>query len=165
MTRSRLDLSAGVFVLLGLLALAWMSVQLGRVQFFGAGGYAVTADFPRVGSLKPGATVEIAGVRVGQVDRITLVDYQARVAMTVHDGVKLQDDAIVSIKTRGLLGEQYVDISPGGSDRIVPPDGRLTEVEPPIDIQELISKYVFGSVSSGGGGAQGLDGPKPPPGK
>jgi phospholipid/cholesterol/gamma-HCH transport system substrate-binding protein len=80
------------------------------------------------------------------VQSIGLQDYQARVALRIDDGVKLQDDAIVSIKTKGLIGEKFVQISPGGSDKVVPAGGRLTEVEAPVDLEELISKYVFGKV-------------------
>ena len=83
---------------------------------------------------------------VGRVDGITLADYQARIRMTIRAGVKLQEDAIASIKTKGLIGERYVRINPGGSDKLVQPGGRLTEVEPPVDIEELLSKYIFGKV-------------------
>ncbi len=147
MKRSILDLSVGVFVLLGILALGWLSVKLGRVEVFGSHGYAVTADFPSVGGLKTGSSVEIAGVEVGRVDSITLdKDYQAQVRMTIRAGVKLQDDSIASIKTKGLIGERYIRISPGGSDRLIPPNGRIKEVEPPVDFEELLSKYIFGKV-------------------
>jgi phospholipid/cholesterol/gamma-HCH transport system substrate-binding protein len=146
MRRSTLDLGVGVFMLLGLAALAWLSINLGRVEFLTGRGYTVTADFPSVGGLKPGSAVEIAGVQVGRVERIQLADYQARVAMAIQRGVVLQEDAIASIKTKGLIGEKYVRISPGGSDRIIPPDGRIREVEPPVDIEELLSKYIFGKV-------------------
>jgi len=80
------------------------------------------------------------------VDRITLTDYQARVAMTIRGDVKLQDDTIASIKTRGLIGEKFIKINPGGSEKTIKPNGKITEVEPPVDIEELISKYVFGKV-------------------
>jgi phospholipid/cholesterol/gamma-HCH transport system substrate-binding protein len=136
----------GVFVLIGLLALGWMSVKLGRVDLFGNRGYVLTADFPTVGGLKAGSTIEIAGVEVGRVDRIVLHDYQARVFMVIQPQIKLQDDSIASIKTKGLIGERYVRISPGGSDKIIPPNGRIREVEPPVDIEELLSKYIFGKV-------------------
>jgi phospholipid/cholesterol/gamma-HCH transport system substrate-binding protein len=106
----------------------------------------VSADFPTVGGLKAGSTIEIAGVEVGRVDRILLQDYQAHVIMVIQPGVKLQDDSIASIKTKGLIGERYVRISPGGSDKIIPPNGRIREVEPPVDIEELLSKYIFGKV-------------------
>jgi len=147
MKRSILDLSVGVFVLLGILALGWLSVKLGKVELFGRHGYTLNADFPSVGGLKTGSSVEIAGVEIGRVDSITLdKDYQARVRMTIRPEVKLQDDSIASIKTKGLIGEKYVRISPGGSDKIIPPEGRIKEVEPPVDFEELLSKYVFGKV-------------------
>jgi phospholipid/cholesterol/gamma-HCH transport system substrate-binding protein len=85
-------------------------------------------------------------VAVGRVQSIGLKDYQARVTLRIDEAVQLQTDAIVSIKTKGLIGEKFVQISPGGSDKIVPAGGRLTEVEAPVDIEELISKYVFGKV-------------------
>ena len=146
MRRSAVDLGVGIFVLVGLLALGWLSVKLGRVDLIGTRGYVVTADFPTVGGLKTGSAIEIAGVEIGRVDRITLQDYQARVVMVIQPGVKLQEDSIASIKTKGLIGERYVRISPGGSDKLIPPNGRIREVEPPVDIEELLSKYIFGKV-------------------
>jgi len=146
MRRSTLDVAVGVFVLVGILALGWLSIKLGRVELFSGAGYTITADFPTVGGLKTGSTVEIAGVEIGRVDGITLSDYQARVMMSIKTNVKLQEDSIASIKTRGLIGEKYIRINPGGSEKIIQPNGRITEVEPPVDIEELLSKYVFGKV-------------------
>ncbi|MBI3030921.1 MAG: outer membrane lipid asymmetry maintenance protein MlaD [Candidatus Rokubacteria bacterium] len=146
MQRSALDLAVGIFVLIGILALGWLSVKLGRVEFLGGSGYQVTADFPSVGGLKAGSAVEIAGVEIGRVEAITLADYQARVRIRIRSDVKLQEDSIASIKTKGLIGEKYVRINPGGSERIIPPNGRLREVEPPVDFEELLSKYIFGKV-------------------
>jgi phospholipid/cholesterol/gamma-HCH transport system substrate-binding protein len=142
----RMELGVGLFMVAGVVALAYLSVNLGRVDILGQRGYVVYADFPSVGGLKSGAAVEIAGVSVGRVQSIGLKDYQARVTLRLDPDVKLQTDAIVSIKTKGLIGEKFVLISPGGSDKIVPAGGRLTEVEAPVDIEELISKYVFGKV-------------------
>ena len=142
----RMELGVGLFMVAGIAALAYLSVNLGRVDILGQRGYVVYADFPSVGGLKSGASVEIAGVSVGRVQSIGLNDYQARVALQIDTNVKLQTDAIVSIKTKGLIGEKFVLISPGGSDKVVAPGGRLTEVEAPVDIEELISKYVFGKV-------------------
>ena len=142
----RMELGVGLFMVVGIVALAYLSVNLGRVDIMGQRGYVVYADFPSVGGLKSGAAVEIAGVSVGRVQSIGLKDYQARVTLRIDPDVKLQTDAIVSIKTKGLIGEKFVLISPGGSDKIVPAGGRLSEVEAPVDIEELISKYVFGKV-------------------
>jgi len=146
MRRSGLELAVGVFVIIGVLALSYLSIKLGRVELLGGRGYLVTADFPSVGGLKTGSAVEVAGVEVGRVEAIALADYQARVTMRIYAGVELQEDSIASIKTKGLIGEKYVRINPGGSDRLIPPNGRIREVEPPVDIEELISKYIFGKV-------------------
>jgi phospholipid/cholesterol/gamma-HCH transport system substrate-binding protein len=116
------------------------------VDLLGNRGYVISADFPSVGGLKAGSSIEIAGVEIGRVDKILLQDYQARVVMVIQPGIQLQDDSIASIKTKGLIGERYVRISPGGSDKIIGPNGRIREVEPPVDIEELLSKYIFGKV-------------------
>ena len=146
MERSKVNIAVGVFVVVGILALGYLSIKLGRVAILSGGGYLVVAEFPSVGGLRPGASVEIAGVEVGRVDRILLHDYQARVVMVIQPQVKLQEDSIASIKTKGLIGERYVRISPGGSEKLIPPNGRIREVEPPVDIEELLSKYIFGKV-------------------
>jgi phospholipid/cholesterol/gamma-HCH transport system substrate-binding protein len=96
--------------------------------------------------LKKGSSVMIAGVEVGRIKDISLEDYQARVVMNIAKTVKVQEDAIASIKTRGLIGEKYVEITPGASEKIIPPGGRIRETQPAIDFEELISKYVFGKV-------------------
>lgn len=146
MERSRVNIAVGIFVLLGIVALGYLSIRLGKVSFLPGADYVVTADFPTIAGLKKGAAVEIAGVAVGRVERIALSDYQARVTMRIDAGVKLQEDAIASIKTKGLIGEKYVRISPGGSEKLVGPGGRLRDVEAPVDLEELISKYIFGKV-------------------
>ena len=146
MERTKVNVAVGLFLVLGILALGYLSIRLGRVSFLGGTGYLVTADFPSVGGLKAGSGVEIAGVLIGRVEAIGLADYQARVVLRLNSDVKLQDDSIASIKTKGLIGEKYIRISPGGSDKLIPPNGRIREVEAPVDLEELISKYIFGKV-------------------
>lgn len=146
MDRWRVNVAVGFFVLVGCLALGYLSIKLGRVALFSAGGYTVTADFPAVGGLKAGAGVEIAGVEIGRVESISLNDYQARVVLRVNSTIQLQDDSIASIKTKGLIGEKFIRISPGASEKLIKPGGRIREVEAPVDLEELISKYVFGKV-------------------
>jgi phospholipid/cholesterol/gamma-HCH transport system substrate-binding protein len=146
MERGRVNVAVGIFVVIGILALGYLSIKLGRVSFFGGGGYLVTVDFPGTGGLKAGSAVEIAGVEIGRVESVALVDYQARVTARINSGVKLQDDAIASIKTKGLIGEKYVRISPGASEKLIGPGGKIREVEAPVDLEELISKYIFGKV-------------------
>ena len=142
----RVNVAVGLFLVLGLLALGYLSIKLGRVSLLGTSGYAVVVEFPSVGGLKAGSTVEIAGVEIGRVESIGLADYQARVILRTQRDVKLQEDSIASIKTKGLIGEKYVRISPGGSDKIIAPNGRIREVEAPVDFEELLSKYIFGKV-------------------
>ncbi|MFQ5846321.1 MAG: outer membrane lipid asymmetry maintenance protein MlaD [Candidatus Methylomirabilales bacterium] len=144
MRRVDLEVVVGLFLLLGIFALTYISVRLGKMQVFGLSGYTVTADFPTVGGLKEGTAVEIAGVQIGRVEDIALVDYQARVTLRIDNGVELQEDTIASIKTKGLIGEKYVRLSPGGSDELIPPGGTIHETEPPIDIEELIGSFIFG---------------------
>jgi phospholipid/cholesterol/gamma-HCH transport system substrate-binding protein len=146
MERTKVNVVVGLFLVLGILALGYLSIRLGRVSFLGGTGYLVTADFPSVGGLKSGSGVEIAGVLIGRVESIGLADYQGRVVLRLNSDVKLQEDSIASIKTKGLIGEKYIRISPGGSDKIIPPNGRIREVEAPVDLEELISKYIFGKV-------------------
>jgi phospholipid/cholesterol/gamma-HCH transport system substrate-binding protein len=142
----RVNVAVGLFVVVGLLALGYLSIKLGRVSLLGTSGYPVVVEFPSVGGLKAGSTVEIAGVEIGRVESIGLADYQARVILRIQRDVKLQEDSIASIKTKGLIGEKYVRISPGGSDKIIGPNGRIREVEAPVDFEELLSKYIFGKV-------------------
>jgi len=146
MERTRVNIAVGLFMVLGIVALGYLSIQLGRVSFFGGRGYVVSVDFPSVGGLKAGSTVEIAGVEIGRVESIGLDNYQARVMLRVNKSVRLQEDSIASIKTKGLIGEKYVRISPGGSDKIIQPGGKIREVEAPVDFEELLSKYIFGKV-------------------
>jgi phospholipid/cholesterol/gamma-HCH transport system substrate-binding protein len=142
----RVNVAVGLFLVLGILALGYLSIKLGRVSFLGGGGYPVIVEFPSVGGLKAGSSVEIAGVEIGRVESIGLADYQARVVLRLNRDVQLQEDSIASIKTKGLIGEKYVRISPGGSDKVIPPNGRIREVEAPVDFEELLSKYIFGKV-------------------
>jgi phospholipid/cholesterol/gamma-HCH transport system substrate-binding protein len=146
MERSKVNVAVGVFVVLGVLALGYLSIKLGRVAFLAGGGYDVVAEFPSVGGLRVGASVEIAGVEIGRVESIGLNDYQARVVLRINSKVPLQEDAIASIKTKGLIGEKFIRISPGASEKLIKEGGRIREVEAPVDLEELISKYVFGKV-------------------
>jgi phospholipid/cholesterol/gamma-HCH transport system substrate-binding protein len=147
MKKFDLELSVGVFLLIGIFCLGYISVKLGRLELLGGENYVLYADFAKAGGIKPGSSVEIAGVEVGRVKSIVLDnDYQAHVGLEIAKWVKIQEDAIASIKTKGLIGERYVEITPGASDKIIPDGGKIRETESAIDIEELISKYAFGKV-------------------
>jgi phospholipid/cholesterol/gamma-HCH transport system substrate-binding protein len=102
--------------------------------------------FSTVTGLTQGASVEIAGVRVGRVEAIKLEDYEAVVTLRLDSEIKLQEDAIASIKTSGLIGSKYVSITPGGSDRPIAAGGRIRDVENPIDFEDLISQFIQGKI-------------------
>jgi phospholipid/cholesterol/gamma-HCH transport system substrate-binding protein len=91
--------------------------------------------------------VEIAGVEVGRVKNITLDEYQAKVQLQIESKVKIPEDAIASIKTKGLIGEKYIEITPGGSDSIIKSGGKIRDTQPPFDLEKAVSKLVFGKVS------------------
>lgn len=144
MRRVDLEVVVGIFLLMGIFALGYISVRLGKMEVFGLGGYVVYADFPTVGGLKEGAAVEIAGVGVGRVQDIALVNYRARISLLINNGIELQEDTIASVRTKGLIGEKYVQLSPGGSDEIIAPGDKIREVEPPLDLEEMIGSLIFG---------------------
>lgn len=146
MGREKTEVLVGIFVLVGIIALGYLSIKLGKLEVLGSRGYEVTAEFTDIGGLKVGSSVEIAGVEVGRVTGISLKDYQALVRIRMNPGVKLSDDTIASIKTKGLIGEKYVELSPGGSEKIIGQGGSIRETESAIDFESLISNYIFGKV-------------------
>jgi len=146
MKKFDLELAVGIFMIAGILCLGYLSVKLGRMEFFRGKGYEVYAVFSNTGGLKTGSSVVIAGVEIGRVKEIILDDYQAKVIMVLPEDLKVQEDAIASIKTKGLIGEKYVGITPGGSENLVRPGERIRETEPAVDMEQLISNYVFGKL-------------------
>jgi phospholipid/cholesterol/gamma-HCH transport system substrate-binding protein len=146
MTRINTEVVVGFFLLLGLLALGYLAVKLGKMEVVGSSGYTVQATFSNVAGLRVGTSVEIAGVDIGWVEGIHLKNYQAVVAFRIKDGVQLPEDSIASIRTKGLIGEQFVRISPGGAARNLLPGEEIKETEPPVDIMELIANYAFGKI-------------------
>ena len=146
MTRINTEVVVGFFLLLGFLALGYLAVKLGKMEVVGGSGYTVHATFSNVAGLRVGTSVEIAGVDIGWVEGISLKNYQAVVAFRIKDGVQLPEDSIASIRTKGLIGEHFVRISPGGAERNLQPGDEIKETEPPVDIMELIANYAFGKI-------------------
>ena len=144
--RLNLELIVGLFMIAGILCLGTLSIRLGKMEVLGRRGYPVYAVFSDIGGLRIGAPVVVAGVEVGQVDRIGLEDYQARVGMRIEPGLVLHEDAIASIKTRGLIGEKYIQISAGASDEVLRAGDLIRQTESAVDLESLISQYVFGKL-------------------
>ena len=150
MNHTRTEIVVGFFVLVGLACLGYLAIKLGKLEVMGSSGYIVYADFSTVAGLKVGDPVEIAGVKVGRVDAMRLVDDRARLDLRVQQGVKLQEDVIASVRSRGLIGDKFVLITPGASDKIIPPGSKIRETESPPDITDLIGKFVGGDLTSKG---------------
>ena len=146
MKKSNLELVVGTFVLVGILCLGYMSVKLAKKEIFNDNGYELYAIFTDAGGLKNGSSVSIAGMEVGRVKSIIMEDYEAKITITLPISIKIQEDAIATIKTRGLIGEKFLSITPGGSDVTLKAGERIRETTPAVDIEELISNYVFGKI-------------------
>ncbi|HJT20202.1 MAG TPA: outer membrane lipid asymmetry maintenance protein MlaD [Nitrospira sp.] len=147
MEKARLELAVGVFVLIGILCLAYLSIKLGKLELIGGNVYEVVAQFDTASGLKPGSAVEIAGVEVGRVRGIVLKDDRAAVTLAVNDRVKLYSDTIASIKTRGIIGEKFLALSPGGGGDQLKPGDTIRDTESGLDLEELVSQYVHGKVN------------------
>ena len=149
MKKASVEAVVGVFMLVGILSLAYLSIRLGKLELMGGNFYDLSATFNSVSGLKSGASVEIAGVEIGRVDRIELDPsrgYMARVLLRVRTGAKLTDDSIASVRTRGIIGDKYILIKPGGSDKILLGGGKIRETESAVDLEQLISEYIHGKI-------------------
>lgn len=133
----------GLFLVAGLLCLAYLSIKLGDVNVFGKKEYVIKAKFSNIAGLKEGSDVEIAGVKIGKVYKIYLDNYQAVVELLIKPDVKIQEDSIATIRTQGIIGDKYVKIMPGASDEYIKPNGTISETESSIELEELVSKYIF----------------------
>jgi phospholipid/cholesterol/gamma-HCH transport system substrate-binding protein len=147
MEKTRLELAVGIFVLIGLACLGYLSIKLGKLEVIGGDLYEVGAQFNSASGLKPGATVEIAGVEVGRVRSINLQEDRALVTLALNNGTKLYTDTIASIKTRGIIGEKFLALSPGGGGDPLKAGDVIRDTESGLDLEELVSQYVHGKVN------------------
>lgn len=148
MKNTSVEMAVGIFVLVGMVCVGYLTVKLGKMEWIGSNNYVIYARFQSISGLTKGAHVEISGVKIGKVDSISL-DPERQVAivkMKIENGVVLTDDVIASVKTAGLIGDKYIKLSPGGSDIILKPEDMITDTESVVDLEELLSKYVFGGV-------------------
>ena len=147
MNKHRFEFFVGLFMAIGILCVAFLSIRIARNEFFSAGGYEVQAVFSNCNGIRSGSPILIAGVEVGRVKQIALKDYEAKVTLMIQPGVALQKDAIASIKTKGMIGEKYIEITPGADEQLIPAGGTVRDTQPAMDLEGLISKYVQGNIS------------------
>ncbi len=154
MNQNLTELIVGAFVVVGMIALGYLTIHLGKVELFGSTGYILYADFTSVAGLKLGDPVEIAGVKVGKIESIALaenegvLDDQGRLGLRIDPEIKLEEDAIASVRARGLIGDKFVSISFGGSEKLLGPGDKIRETESPPSITDVIGKYISGDMTS-----------------
>ena len=149
MNMVKLEMMVGTFMLIGILCLGYVSIKLGKLEFGNGDFYSVIASFDSVSGLKPGARVEVAGVEIGKVDRIALdakSGDRALAYLKIKTGVKITDDVIASVRTSGIIGDKFIKLRPGGSDKMLKNNDKIRETESAIDIEELVSKFIHGKV-------------------
>jgi len=148
MKKYAMETTVGIFLVFGLLCIGYMTVELGHVSLLGDNTYSLFARFTTVSGLRAGSPVDMLGIEVGRVGRLTMdqKDQKAVVEIKIQKDIKVYDDAIVSIKTEGLIGDMFLSIDPGGAGKLLGPGGTITETQPAVDIVDLIGKYAFGEI-------------------
>ena len=146
MEKGKLEFTVGIFVLVGVFCLGYLAIKLGKLELIGGNYYELTAEFSSTSGLKRGASVEIAGVEVGRVKHIGLKKDLALVVLAIQEGIPVYSDAIASIRTRGIIGEKFMELSPGGAGEILQSGGYIHDTESGIDLEQVISQYIHGTV-------------------
>ncbi len=148
MKNTRLELAVGLFLVLCFFSFGWLALQLGEVPWLaGAKSYEIYADFDNISGVKPGADVQVAGVVVGSVRDIVLSeDEMARATLQIDNAVKVPRDSIASVKSQGIIGDKYIQITLGGDEETYRPGEVLVDTESSVDLESLISKFAFGKV-------------------
>ena len=150
MGNSRIEIMVGIFLVIGLLAIGWLALRLGEVSLLTQGStYTLDAAFNNVSGLKKGSEIQLSGVTIGTVRTISLdKDNMALVSMQLDDKVQLPLDTMASIKTQGIIGDKYIQITLGGDTEMYKSGDVLVDTESTVDIESLISKFAFGQVGS-----------------
>ena len=148
MNKYAVETTVGIFLVFGLLCIGYMAMKLGHVSLLGDNAYSLFARFTTVSGLRVGSSVNMLGIEVGRVGRLTMdqKDQKAVVEIRIQKDIKVYDDAIASIKTEGLIGDMFLSIDPGGSGKLLGHGGTITETQPALDMGDLIGKYAFGEV-------------------
>lgn len=137
-----LEFFVGLFAMAGVGTAAYLAVGLAGLEIGTSNKYEIFAEFDNISGLKYGASVEIAGVPIGTVSNIALKDPVARITLKLDKATQIKDDDIASIRTKGIIGDRYVKISRGASDKYIEPGGTMVETESVVDIEDVIGKVV-----------------------
>jgi phospholipid/cholesterol/gamma-HCH transport system substrate-binding protein len=152
MTRKSIETLVGLFVLLGCLAVVFLALQAANLTSFQRGStYMLSARFDDIGGLKVRAPIKSAGVTVGRVKSITLDgrSFQGYVTMELDSDVQFPADTSAKILTSGLLGDQYVGLSPGGDDKMLKDGDTIKLTQSAVVLESLISQFLYGKAAEG----------------
>ncbi len=142
-TSSTRDLAVGLFVLASLAAIAYLSISVGGLSWPRGEGFVLYARFDAIGGLKPRAQVSIGGVRVGQVEGIDLSeDFRPRVRLKLERDLRLSQDTSAAIFTSGLLGDQYVELTPGGLEELLKPGDEISFTQNAFVLERTIGRLL-----------------------
>ena len=147
MKNNTLEMVVGLFMIIGFAAFVYLALQLGEVSFLtNSKTYIIKAEFNNVAGVKKGASVQVAGVDVGQVVDIKLgEDAYAVLSLQVDNSLKIPTDSMASVKSQGIIGDKYIQLSLGGDEKLFKPGDLIRDTESSLDIESLISKFAFGS--------------------
>ena len=145
-----IDVVVGLFFVVGFVAMGWLALQLGEVPWLtGSRTYSLMAEFDNITGVKSGADVQVAGVKVGTVGKLFLSeDDVAMVVMQIDRSLEVPIDSIASVKSQGIIGDKFIQLSLGGDDKIFQPNEVIRDTESAVDIESLISKFAFGQVDN-----------------
>ncbi|MBJ18666.1 MAG: outer membrane lipid asymmetry maintenance protein MlaD [bacterium] len=137
------DLIVGLFVLAGLGSLAYLSLQVGGLEFSDGERIVLRATFDDVGGLSARAPVRIAGVKIGQVSEIDLDDeLRATVSFEIESGLEISIDSSAAIRTSGLLGDQFISIELGAEDEVLVDGEAFSFTESALSIDKLVGRLI-----------------------
>ncbi len=140
----RIEMTVGAFVIVGLLAITWLAVKVGQVGGLGESGYSLVANFDDAGGVRKGSDIMMAGVVIGRIDSVKLTDNDhATMLLRINNDVKITEDAFASVRTKGIIGDRYIRITQGMEEEILEAGSEIEETESAINIEDLISKYIF----------------------
>ena len=163
----RLEFAVGAFLVLALASLLVLAIASTNKKFgFGSSSYELTANFTNLGQLRPQAPVKIGGVVIGQVSAIELnpTTFESVVTLSINNQFnKLPADTSAGIFTSGLLGENYIGLSPGGDPEVLKPGEQIAFTQPAVDLLQLVGKYMFSGGGNTGGNAAPDPASDPPP--
>lgn len=135
-------MTAGIFALIAIAAMSFLSIRLGRLDLFNPPGYTLYAIFDNITGLKARDRVEIAGVSVGKVSALSLHNQRPQVSMQLDDGIEVYEDATAAIKTTGIIGDKYVAITPGSGGNKLKNGDTIRHTKPAFVLEDAIRQLI-----------------------